>query len=117
MIARTSHRIRAIVALALFATSDGGAQLLDALVFHSRPERPDVARLNSGDHCHAERCELGAPIASPPPLTLAIGVGRLEPPPDHIMASAPRRCTAQRRRCRAPRVPRPARSFLTPDNI
>src|ERR1017187_10074759 len=88
MIARASHPIRAVIALALFATSGGGVQLVDALVFHSRPERPDAVRGNAGDHCHAERCELGAPIVSPPPPALAVGPGRLEPPSRRPIALA-----------------------------
>jgi hypothetical protein len=89
MIARASHPIRAVIALALFATSGGGVQLVDALVFHSRPERPDAVRVNAGDHCHAERCELGAPIVSPPPPALAMGAGRLEPPSHRTIALVP----------------------------
>jgi hypothetical protein len=89
MIARASYRIRAVVALALFATSGGGAQLVDALLFHSRPERPDAVRVNAGDHCHAERCELGAPIVSPPPPALAMDAGRLEPLSHRTIALVP----------------------------
>lgn len=89
MIARASYRIRAVVALALFATSGGGVQLVDALMFHSRPEHTDVVRLNAGDHCHAERCELGAPIVSPPPPAPAISDGRFEPLSHRGIALAP----------------------------
>jgi hypothetical protein len=89
MIARASHRIRAFVALVLFGTGGGGDQLLDALVFHSRPEQPDVIRMNAGDHCHAERCQLGVPIVTPPPHAPAVGDGRFEPPSHRTIAAAP----------------------------
>ena len=81
MVNRWSSRLRALLAVALFATSDGGAQLLDAVVFHSHPAQAGAegARLNAGDHCHAERCELGVPITSPPPITPPDVGDRFEP--------------------------------------
>ena len=89
MVTRRLHRLRTLLSLVLFVTSGGGAQLVDAIVFHSGPVRVDVARVNAGDHCHAERCDLGAPIASPPPLAPPIGAGRTEPPSHRITALAP----------------------------
>src|ERR1019366_407286 len=89
MIARASHRIRAFVALVLFGTGGGGDQLLDALVFHSRPAGPAVVRMNSGDHCHAERCELGVPIVSPPPQAPAMAACRFAPPSRRTVALTP----------------------------
>ncbi len=56
-------------AVLLFGLASGGAQLADALIYHNHPA-PHAAdpRVNAGDHCHSERCDLGAPIttASPP---------------------------------------------------
>ncbi len=79
MVSPLARQIRALLALALFGTSDGGAQLLDAVVFHSHPPaHADVPRINDGDHCHAEKCDLGAPIASPPPVAAPIALVRLE---------------------------------------
>jgi hypothetical protein len=89
MVTRRLHRLRTLLSLALFVTSGGGAQLLDAIVFHSGPVGVDVARVNAGDHCHAERCELGAPIASPPPLAPPVGDGRAEPPTNRVTGLAP----------------------------
>jgi hypothetical protein len=89
MTADAFRRIRAFVALTLLTMSGGGVQLADALVFHSGVARADVARVNAGDHCHAERCELGAPIASPPPLAPPVGDGRVEPPSSRVTALAP----------------------------
>jgi hypothetical protein len=83
------RRLRILLSLGLFATSAGGAQLLDAIVFHSGPVRVDVARFNAGDHCHSERCELGAPIVSPPPITPPAHGGRVEPPGRDVAAPAP----------------------------
>lgn len=79
MSTRWLHRVRALLALAMFATSDGGEQLLDALLFHGRPAASqDIPRVNDVDHCHAEKCELGAPIASPPPASPPDLAGRFE---------------------------------------
>lgn len=89
MTASVPHRIRAFVALALFATSSGGEQLLDGLLFHRQPARPEMVRVNAGDQCHAERCELGVRIVSPPPLPLAMGDGRFEPPSRRFVILAP----------------------------
>ena len=80
MVNRRSSRLRALVALVLFSTSGGGEQLLDALVFHSHPTVPAGPRINAGDHCHAETCELGVPITSPPPIAPPGADGRFEPP-------------------------------------
>ncbi|HEY4320786.1 MAG TPA: hypothetical protein VGM77_06340 [Gemmatimonadales bacterium] len=72
-------RLRALLAVALFIQGDGGAQLLDALVFHSRPATAiNGPRVNNDDHCHSERCDLGAPIATPPPVSPAPSVHRVE---------------------------------------
>ena len=69
-----------MLALAIFATSDGGTQLLDAILFHRGPVHPDVVRVNAPDRCHSERCELGAPITTSPPAEARLAVPRLEPP-------------------------------------
>jgi hypothetical protein len=99
MVTRWSSQLRALLALALFATSDGGAQLLDAVVYHSHPVKAETTRLNAGDHCHAENCELGAPIASPPPLTPPDVGDRFEPVYRRAVAVVP---------ADAPRTTRPA---------
>ncbi|HEX3928319.1 MAG TPA: hypothetical protein VHW65_09990 [Gemmatimonadales bacterium] len=85
----TMQRVRSIVALALFALSGGGAQLADALVFHRGPPRADVERMNAGDHCHGESCDLGAPIVSPPPAFVPYHDGRFAPPTRALAAVAP----------------------------
>ena len=89
MVTSLSSRLRALFALALFATSDGGAQLLDAVIFHRHPAAPEVTRINSGDDCHAERCDLGAPIAAPPPVAPPNWGFRLEPAQRRIAIVAP----------------------------
>ena len=68
MVTRRSSRLRALLALTLFAQGDGAMQLADALVFHTRTAHIEVAHVSAGDRCHSERCELGAPYASPPPI-------------------------------------------------
>jgi hypothetical protein len=79
MATRRWFRLRALVALLLFGGNDGGAQLLDAVVFHRHSAPVEITRINAGDNCHSERCDLGAPIAAPPPVT-APGIGyRFEP--------------------------------------
>ncbi|HEY4099775.1 MAG TPA: hypothetical protein VGM20_02735 [Gemmatimonadales bacterium] len=63
------HRLRALAAILLFAGSDGAPQLADALLFHTgRQYHTEIVGVDDGQHCHAERCDLGATIASPPPL-------------------------------------------------
>jgi len=76
---RRWNRLRAFVALAIFATSGGGTQLLDALVFHRSPARPDVVRVNAPDRCHSENCELGSPIAISPPEHPRLAAPRIQP--------------------------------------
>ncbi|MGH7523287.1 MAG: hypothetical protein ACREK8_03185 [Gemmatimonadales bacterium] len=64
-------KLRALVAILLFAGSEGAPQLFDALAFHSgRRYHAEVLGLNNGKHCHAEKCDLGARIAPPPPVSL-----------------------------------------------
>jgi hypothetical protein len=76
-----------LLALAVFAQGDGAVQLADALVFHTRTVRIEVDHVHGTDRCHAERCELGVPIASPPPITqpdvgdrFAVVYRRADPP-------------------------------------
>ena len=77
MMMRWAPRLRALLAILLFGFGGGGAQLADALIYHNHPvpASPD-ARLNAGDHCHSEKCDLGAPITSVPPVTLVSYAGR-----------------------------------------
>jgi hypothetical protein len=89
MINRRSSQLRAFIALVLFSTSGGGAQLLDALVFHSHPAPASGPRVNAGDHCHAETCELGVPITSPPQVAPPDIHGRFEPPTRRATAVTP----------------------------
>lgn len=89
MVNRRLSRLRALVALVLFSTSGGGEQLLDALVFHSHPTPAAGPRVNAGDHCHAETCELGVPITSPAPIAPPDGVGSFEPPTRRATVTAP----------------------------
>jgi hypothetical protein len=89
MVIRRSSRLRAFLALVLFSTSGGGEQLLDALVFHSHPVKDVGPRVNAGDHCHAEKCELGVSISSPPPIAPPDGDGRFEPPTRRATAITP----------------------------
>jgi hypothetical protein len=74
------RRFRALLALALFALGGGAEQLLDAVLYHRGVAPVEQARVNAGDQCHSERCELGAPIATPPPAEPPPVDGRLEPP-------------------------------------
>jgi len=80
MTARRVPRLRAIAALALFALASGAAQVADGLVYHRRPEPVPITRINAGDHCHAESCDLDERLATPPPVSTPDDVGRLEPP-------------------------------------
>ncbi|MGH7582129.1 MAG: hypothetical protein ACREL5_02755 [Gemmatimonadales bacterium] len=83
------HRLRAVLALAIFATSVGGTQLLDALLFHRGPMRPDVVRISAPDRCHSENCELGAPMATSPPAQSRLAAPRFELPHRAAVALLP----------------------------
>ena len=89
MTTATRHRFRAFLALLLFGLGNGGAQLLDAVVFHGGPAHAEVNRVNSGDHCHAEQCDLGAPIVSPPPVDPPLVAGRFAPPTRLALVQVP----------------------------
>ncbi|HEY3934330.1 MAG TPA: hypothetical protein VGL65_06885 [Gemmatimonadales bacterium] len=71
-------RIRALLALALFGMSEGGAQMLDAVVFHRHPvsAQSEIPRVNAPDHCHSEECDLGTPLAPPPPIAAPIAISQ-----------------------------------------
>jgi hypothetical protein len=88
MVTRWS-RLRTLVALLLFSTANGGAQVFDALVFHSHPVQALLPRLEGADHSHADRCELGAPIASPPPVTPPDLGDRFEPRVRRVRVARP----------------------------
>ncbi len=80
MTARWVPRVRAIVALALFALASGAAQVADGLIYHRRPAPIPVTRVNTTDRTHAASCNLDQQLATPPPVSSPDDVGRLEPP-------------------------------------
>ncbi len=47
MTARRVSRVRAIVALALFALASGAPQVADGLLYHRRPEPIPITRINA----------------------------------------------------------------------
>ncbi|MES2305414.1 MAG: hypothetical protein V4558_07895 [Gemmatimonadota bacterium] len=72
--------MRALLSLVLYL---GGnlVPLVDAVVFHSTPQRVAANHIESSDTtCHVERCELGAPVAATPPATLLLQLGRFSRP-------------------------------------
>ena len=80
MLSRRVARIRAVLAVAIFAMASGAPQLADGLVYHRKPEPVPITRMNAGDHCHAESCDLDEKLATPPPASPPDDGGRLEPP-------------------------------------
>lgn len=80
MLSRRTRALRSVLALVLFSTSGGAEQLADAILFHGRVTAAEPVRVNSGDHCHAEQCDLGVPIATPPPVEPRLADGRFALP-------------------------------------
>jgi hypothetical protein len=80
MLSRRVTRLRASIAVAIFAMASGAPQLADGLVYHRKPEPVPITRINAGDHCHAESCDLDEKLATPPPASPPEDGGRLEPP-------------------------------------
>lgn len=72
-------RLRSLLAVLLFATANGGGQLLDAVLFHRGRVEVDAVRLNSGDRCHAEHCDLSVPPVTSLPASGEPGPGLLVP--------------------------------------
>ncbi len=98
MLTPRRSRLRAAIALAVFAMASGAPQLADALVYHRKPEPAPITRMNAGDHCHAESCDLDEKLATPPPvsppedggrLMSPVRAARLPAPPDAPRTRAP----------------------------
>lgn len=74
-----TRRVSALLSLASFAWATFLGPLADAVWYHAGAESA-VLHVESADGpgCHAERCIVGAPVASVSPVSTAVDAPRLE---------------------------------------
>ncbi len=74
------RRTFALLAAAAFAWATVLGPLADAVWYHAGAESLAVRHLESADGpgCHAERCVVGAPVASASPVSTSVNAPRLE---------------------------------------